>query len=161
MIRGLLGVIIFIRKILEEKVSMGDFVSTVIIFGIIALLAVAVLVRNFLKFIKFDEQEEAPRPTLKVSEQPKPQPEKPKEIKTEELKPVAGTPKVPEKVESKKTENTPMPPIKVQGPSEEEGERIARIERIIIKRFENRSGGVVIQGTNGDRNNKENVQSSN
>ncbi len=146
---------------MEEKVGMGDFVSTVIIFGIIALLATAILVRSFLKFIKFDEQEEAPGPALKASGQSKPQPEKPEEIKTEELKPVTDVPKASEKVESKKAEDTPMPPVKMQGPSEEEGERIARVERILVKHFENRPGGIVVQGTNGDRNNKENAQSSN
>ena len=137
---------------------MSDFTSTVIIFGIIALIALVVLVRSFLKFIRLGKEDKVPTQALRLNVPPpksRPRSVAPVattaagaktevgakvETKTEGPKPVAKPDKAPDKVKTEKTERPPMPPIKVQGPSEETNEVIDRIERILIEHFKDRPG---------------------
>lgn len=160
--------------------------GTVLVLGIIILLALYVLVRSFLSFIKDDssKQEEKRQAPQLTQSTPSPQlPSKaeqeaggatktigrsttetttesaPAQAGTEQIKPEAGPEEAKPAANVKKASKPTMPPIRTQGPTEEQSERIEKIERVLIESFKSRSLRVV-HGTGGNADNVRDINSA-
>ncbi|MCL6471983.1 MAG: hypothetical protein K6T91_04145 [Firmicutes bacterium] len=159
--------------------------GTILLLGIIILLALYVLVRSFLSFIRDDSSKQEDKkqasqlPQTMISSQLSKTAQEAggatktigrstaesttepalTQARTEQIKPEAGSEEAKPAASAKKASKPAMPPIRTQGPTEEQSERIEKIERILVESFKNRSLRVV-HGTGGNADNVRDINSA-